>query len=121
MSIPVDLENLATEVGDRGPGYLLTSGADGRPHTIELAFSVDDSADGAVLRSGCGKSSARNIAERPLVALLWPPTEPGGYSLIVDGEATIEGDADTRMVVIAATHAILHRPASGGGNDCKTV
>lgn len=117
MSIPVDLENLATEVDDRGPGYLLTSGPDGRPHTIELTFAVD----GAVLKARSGKSSARNIADRPLVALLWPPTEPGGYSLIVDGEAVIEGDDDNRMVIITATHAILHRPASGGGNDCKTV
>jgi len=117
MSIPVDLENLADELASRGPGYLLTSGPDGRPHTIELTFT----ADGAVLRAPSGKSSARNIADRPLVALLWPPTEPGGYSLIVDGEATIEGDDDTRTAVVTATHAILHRPAAGGGNDCKAV
>jgi len=117
MSIPVEIENLATEVDNRGPGYLLTSGADGRPHTIELTFTVG----GAVLRARSGKSSARNIDDRPLVALLWPPMEPGGYSLIVDGEALIEGDGDNRTVVITATHAILHRPAAGGGNDCKTV
>lgn len=117
MSIPVDLENLAGEVSKRGPGYLLTSGPDGRPHTIELSFTVD----GAVLRAPSGKSSARNVAERPLVALLWPPTEPGGYSLIVDGQAAIEGDDDARTAVITATHAILHRPAAGGGNDCKEL
>lgn len=117
MSIPVELPKLAEAVAERGPGYLLTSGPDGRPHTTEVRFAVTD----ATLRAPSGRRTAKNIADRPAVALLWPPIEPGGYSLIVDGDATIEGDDDTREAVIVATHAVLHRPAAAGGNDCKAV
>jgi hypothetical protein len=37
-----------------------------------------------------GASAARNIAREPHVSLFWPPTEPGGYALIVNGTAAGE-------------------------------
>jgi hypothetical protein len=49
--------------------------------------------------------------------LLWPPSAPGDYSLIVDGAATVAGST----VVVNATRAVRHRPAPGGGSDCITV
>ena len=72
-----------------------------------------------------GRRTVGNAAARPAVALLWPPAEPGGYSLIVDGDATT---ADDRLVV-APTKAVLHRPgppppaaaASGCTSDCVRV
>ena len=41
---------------------------------------------------GCavGASAARNIAREPNVSLFWPPREPGGYALIVNGAAAGE-------------------------------
>ena len=104
MSIEVPLPDLAAEVANRGPGYLLTATTDSRPHVMHLNFA----ADGPVLRTDVGRSAARNIVAQPAVTLLWPPPEPGGYSLIVDGEAAIEGEA---TAVVTATHAVLHRPA----------
>ena len=53
-----------------------------------------------------GRTTLANATRSPAVSLLWPPNEPGGYSLIVDGEATCDGDT----VAIAPTRAVLHRP-----------
>ncbi len=104
MSIVVALDDLAAEVAKRGPGYLLSASAASRPHVMQLRFDVD----GVELRSEVGRSAARNIGAQPAVTVLWPPEESGGYSLIVDAEAVIEGEA---TAVITATNAVLHRPA----------
>ena len=46
----------------------------------------------------------------------------GGYSLLVDGTATVDGSP----ITVAPTKAILHRPAAGpdsrrAGSDCVNV
>lgn len=110
MSIKVSLDELADEIGKRGAGYLLSAAGDGRPHVMHLRFDLD----GARLRAAVGRSAARNIATQSEVTLLWPQLEEGGYSLIVDAEATIEGDPDGDQpptVVVTPTGAVLHRPA----------
>lgn len=103
MSIAVAIEDLAAEVEKRGPGYLLTTTADSRPHVMHFHFTID----GARLETGVGRSAARNIEAQAAVTLLWPPMDDGGYSLIVDGEAVVEGES----AVITALTAVLHRPA----------
>lgn len=116
MSIPVELDKVADEVTARGAGYLLTSREDGRPHSTQVTFAIAD----GTLRAPAGRTTAANVARVGLVSLLWPPTEEGGYSLIIDGDATVDGDDGDRYAVITPTHAVLHRPApSGTGNDCK--
>jgi hypothetical protein len=116
MSIKVDLQELADQVTERGAGFLITTGDDGRPHTTQVIFEID----GQTLRAPAGRKTVRNIVARPLVALLWPPATPGDYNLIIDGSAAaVEVDDDGKgYAVIEATHAILHRNAEGGGNDC---
>jgi len=104
VSIGVAIEDLAGEVARRGPGYLLTTNVESRPHVMHLRFSVD----GATLRATIGRSAGRNIGRQPAVTLLWPPQEPGGYSLIVDGTASLDGES---AVLVTATSAVLHRPA----------
>lgn len=111
MSIRVELDALADEVQGRGAGYLITTGLDGRPHTTSAQLSIA----GETLQCGAGRKTSANIAAQPKVALLWPPTEPGGYSLIIDGDATIDGEDDERRAIITATGAILHRSAATGG------
>lgn len=103
MSIVVALEDLAGEVDRRGPGYLLTSTPDGRPHVMHQRFSVE----GSNLGTGLGRTAGANIAAQPAVTLLWPPEESGGYSLIVDASATVVGE----RAVITPLGAVLHRPA----------
>ena len=119
MTIKVDLNDLADKLAERGAGFLVTTGTDGRPHTTQVIFEID----GQTLRAQAGRKTCRNIDAQPLVALLWPPATTGDYNLIIDGDAaTVDVDDEGKgYAVIEATHAILHRNAEGGGNDCAPV
>lgn len=119
MSVKVDLAEIAEHVTSRGAGFLVTTGPDGRPHTTQVIFEID----GQLLRAPTGRKTSRNIAAQPLVALLWPPSTPGDYNLIIDGTATVvDLDEDGKgWASIEPTGAILHRNAEGGGNDCAPV
>ena len=109
MSIPVALEKLHAEATRFGPTpYLLTVGDDGRPHSVSVAVIWEG--DSLVAKSG--KRSTANVAARPLVSLLWAPSEPGGYSLIVDGEGAARGVGEDARVVVRPTRGVLHRPAA---------
>jgi hypothetical protein len=123
MSIPVALERLADETRRFALApYLLTVSEDARPHAVAVTVSWE----GAALAMEVGKRSASNATARPQVSLLWPPDEPGGYSLIVDGTAASASDG-TR-VIITPTRAVLHRPAAtpdaakpGCSADCVPI
>jgi hypothetical protein len=125
MSIPVALEKLRAEAERYGATpFLLTVSDDGRPHSVSVAARWEDGA----FVAAAGKRTAANAAARRLVSLLWPPIEPGGYSLIVDGDArTVESGDETR-VVVTPTRGVLHRPAAspaaipeGCSADCKPI
>lgn len=125
MSIPVSLEKLRAEAERYGATpYLLTVSDDGRPHSVSVATQWRDGA----LVAKTGKRTAANAGTRRLVSLLWAPIEPGGYSLIVDGDASIEGAGDDARVVVRPTRGVLHRPAAspaaipdGCSADCKPL
>ena len=102
MSIPVDVAGLATALADFGSGYLMTAGADGRVKAVIVEPSV---VAGSLVVSGAGRGSSANIAANPAVTLLFPPGEPGGFTLLVDGTAELEGE-DAR---VTPTSAVLHR------------
>jgi hypothetical protein len=104
VSVPVPLAELAAAVHARGPGYLLTVGDDLRARISALEARV---VLGEVVAGGAGRGARANLTARPDVTLLWPPLEPGGMSLIVDGRARLEDD----VVVVAPTWAVLHRAA----------
>ena len=122
MSVPVDVDDLASRVEEYGrTPFLVTTGDDARPHTTHVVVAYDD----GILRCAAGRRTAANAGARPLVALLWPAVESGGYSLIVDGEATVGGvdvgdDEAGAVLHIRPTKAILHRNAAGDGYaaDC---
>ncbi|MGZ9213613.1 MAG: hypothetical protein ACXW53_17095, partial [Candidatus Binatia bacterium] len=76
--------------------YLLTQGDDGRPHAVAVSIEWQ----GGRILTSAGTRSAANVAARPLVSLLWPPDEAGGYSLIVDGDGCVIGSgSDARISV----------------------
>ena len=104
MSIPVELADLRAEASTRPYAYLLTVSDDGRPHSV----AVQPAFDGGALLADVGGRTQRNVGARPLVALVWPPVEAGGYSLIVDCEGAVEGESAVRL---SPTKAVLHRPA----------
>ncbi|WP_246355149.1 pyridoxamine 5'-phosphate oxidase family protein [Nocardioides ungokensis] len=108
MSIPVDVADLAKALTDFGAGYLLTSSAEGRVKAVTVEPGVED---GVVVVPGPGKGSTANIAVNPDVTLLFPPREHHGFTLLVDGTATVEGGPDGTARITPAT-AVLHRPAS---------
>lgn len=96
------LENLVDKLVEYPWCYLVTSGED-RPHLLAVKPSLVN----AGLRCETGHSSRANVVRNPLVVLMFPPQQPGGLSLIVDGAAEVNGDG----VVVTPTWAVLHRSA----------
>jgi len=119
MTVPVGLEQLRSEATKYGDApYLLTVSDDGRPHAVSVRVVWDEGA----LRLSGGVRSRTNAATRPEISLLWPAIEDGGFSLIVDGSASVSDD----QIVIRPVSAVLHRSlaAAGGlaaGSECRPV
>jgi hypothetical protein len=112
MSVGVELDRLHEEVARFGARpYLLTVSDDGRPH----ATSVTVAFEGDALVAGVGRRSAANVLDRPAISMLWSPIDDGGFSLIVDGTGSVDGE----QVTLRPEKAILHRQrADGPGSDC---
>ncbi len=102
MSIAVALEDLADKLVEYPWCYLVTSGED-RPHLLAVRPAVVKSG----LRFETGLSSRANVVRDPLVVLMFPPQQPEGFSLLVDGEGAVDGNG----IVVKPTWAVLHRPA----------
>lgn len=118
MSVKVDLDQLATALADFTFAYLVTVGDDYRAHTVAV---VPVLVDGVLGVGPVGNSTRRNAGSHPDVTLVWPPRDVGGYSLIVDGVATVADEA----LRVQPSGAVLHRPATPGvatapgcGDDC---
>ena len=110
----VDLERLANALPDYDQAFLVTVGDDHLPHSVMVDPVL---VDGVFDVGAFGGHTATNIAGHPMVTLLWPPRQPGGYALMVDGRA--EPAADTLRVV--PTKALLHRraePALAADSGC---
>ncbi|MEE6175588.1 pyridoxamine 5'-phosphate oxidase family protein [Mycobacterium sp. 050134] len=104
----VDLDRLAAALPDYPFAYLITVDDGYRVHTVTVEPRLRD---GSVLDVGAiGGRTRENLARRAEVTLLWPPREPGGYSLIVDGAAEVSGDDAGRLNVVPS-RALLHRDA----------
>ena len=126
MSIPVDLADLNTALADFGAGYLLTAAPGGRIKAVTVEPRI---VAGRMVVSGPGRGSVANAGANPQVTVLFPPLAQRGYTLLVDGEASVEGDD----VHVRPSGAVLHRPAShsdgpgppasaaGCGHDCAPV
>lgn len=122
MSIPVELHALADAIAEHSFAYLLTVSDDARPHAVAVVPTLHD---GALVVASAGRRTSANAVARSNVSLVYVPAEPGDYSLIIDAEATAEGD-DLRL---SPTKAVLHRPAPSGtepaagscGSDCLPV
>lgn len=129
MSIPVDVARLSQALTDYGSGYLLTVSPQGRVKAITVDPEVRD---GVVVVSGPSGGSAANLAANPAATLVFPPAQPRGYTLIVDGTAAAVGDD----FEVTPKNAVLHRPAAHAdgplppasatgedscGHDCQPV
>ena len=107
MSKSLHINNLRPEIARFGTNpYLLTQGDDGRPHAV--AVTIEWHGDSFV--TSTGKQSTANVAAHPLLSLLWPPFEDGGYSLIVDGDGCVIGSGSDSRISVTPTRGVLHRP-----------
>ncbi|WP_203336238.1 pyridoxamine 5'-phosphate oxidase family protein [Nocardioides limicola] len=128
MSIPVDVAELARTLADFGAGYLLTVSPEGAVKAVTVEPVVDA---GELLIPAAGRGTVANLAGNPRVTLVFPPGQPRGYTLLIDGTGVVIGD-DVR---VHPDSAVLHRPAShadgppapsgasaepsGCGDDCR--
>jgi hypothetical protein len=119
MSVKVEMAELAAKIGEFEYAYLVTVSADGKAHVLSVWPEVVG--DGVVV-DGVGRHTQENVTAHPVVTLVFPPAAADGFSLLVDGEATVDGTT----VTVAPTKAILHRPAPGpdgrrAGSDCRDI
>jgi hypothetical protein len=122
VSIPVDIGDLEKALQEFSSGYLLTT-TDGR---VKVVTVDPELSEGELRIASPGRGTLGNLATNPVVTLVFPPREPHGYTLLVDGTAEVDGD----LVAVAPATAVLHRPAShadgplpadGCGHDCAPV
>jgi hypothetical protein len=114
----VDVKRLAAALTDYPFAYLITVDDGYRVHTVTVEPQLREFPDGpdgpgALIDIGLiGGRTRKNLEDRRAVTLLWPPSEPGGYSLIVDGTAEVtDADAETARLGVVPTRALLHREA----------
>ncbi len=103
--------------------YLVSVGDDGRPHCVSVSITWTEEA----LATGVGNTTFTNAVTRPLVTLVWPPSELGGHSLIVDATAAA-ADGPRRQLRLNPTGAVLHRTVTVPGaapstddSDCRPL
>jgi len=103
VSVTVSLEDLPAAVAARRLAYLVTTGDDGAK-----VVAVDvRAANGRLVVTGIGPGSRSHVAARPSVTLVLAPTELHDLTLLIDGDASVDGEA----LAVTATSAVLHRPA----------
>jgi len=103
MSIAVPLDQLEERLAQFPWGYLMTVRDDGRAQGLAVPTHLVD----GVLVATIGRSAAGNAAARPNVTMIFPGSSGEELSLIVDGDARVNGD----RIEVTPTSAVLHRPA----------
>jgi hypothetical protein len=108
----VDFKRLAAALDDYRFAYLVTVDDEYRVHTVTVEPELRE----RVMDVGLiGGRTRKNVESRSSVTLLWPPSEPAGYSLIVDGRAEVaaapDSTDDTAALRVVPTRALLHRNA----------
>ncbi|MDI3312892.1 MAG: pyridoxamine 5'-phosphate oxidase family protein [Mycobacterium sp.] len=118
MSAQVDLERLADALSNYSFAYLITVNDDWRVRAVE----VEPMFDGRLFDIGpIGGHTRENLSRLGTATLVWPPRDPGDYSLIVDADTETAVDADAATPVrMVPTRALLHRPLAGDEPTCAS-
>ncbi len=107
MSVKVDLDQLAEALADFTFAYLVTVDDGHHAHAVAVE---PEFANGVIDVGTVGNSTRRNLKQHDGVMLVWPPREPGGYTLIVDGR----GEPTDTALRVVPDRAVLHRRAAPG-------
>lgn len=117
----VDFQRLGDVLGDFRFAYLITVGDDYRIHTVTVEPELRE----RVLHVGLiGDRTRTNVETHGAVTLLWPPSDPDDYSLIVDGQAVVVDMDGAAVLHVVPTRALLHRNAQGSAetiHDCLVL
>lgn len=114
VTIPVPLEDLAEALTDRPWAYLMTVSDDARVHVVAVVPELTAS---GLRVAEPGRRTRANADARPDVTLAYPPTEPDGFTLVVDGTAAADEDGP---LVVRPSSAVLHRPAPVASQDSSS-
>ncbi|WP_323101086.1 hypothetical protein [Intrasporangium sp. YIM S08009] len=107
MSIRVETADLPRTLGDYDYAFLVAQGPE-RPHVLAVHVTPGPEQDGVLVVDRVGSTATQIVSERPAVTLVFPPRDPSGRSLIVDGEVDGTGEG---TLTVAPSGAVLHRPA----------
>jgi Pyridoxamine 5'-phosphate oxidase len=107
MSMKVDLDQLAEALADFTFAYLVTVDDSYHAHAVAVEPVL---ADGVIDAGTVGDSTRRNLEQHDAIMLVWPPREPGGHTLIVDGR----GEPTDTTLQVVPDRAVLHRRAAPG-------
>jgi len=102
----------------------VTVGGDGSPKVVHVAVLWTAGASGGSLDGTSSQPAAgtfhctpgggtlRNLVQPGPVTLIFPPPEPGAYSMLIDGTGrVVEGGEDTAGVLeVSFGGGVLHRP-----------
>ncbi len=111
MSIPVDVDDIAVAAADYPQAYLLTVGDELKAKVADVVVDWH----GSTLCVAVGPGSVRNVTQRPAATVVFAPATAEGYSLLVDGTATLddcEFSDGTPRVHLAPSSAVKHRRAA---------
>jgi hypothetical protein len=110
VSVPVDLAELEATARALGDEALLVTVSDSAtPHVVSVLVRWRD---GRIETLG-GARTAANATVHPTVTLVWPTRHDDAYRLIVDGDASVAGDAITVTPSFAVLHRIAGAPVAG--------
>jgi hypothetical protein len=107
--------------------FAMTVTPESKPHVapVQVASNGDGALEVLLLP---GSRTERNAAVNDIVCLHWPGRDDtDGYSLIVDGAATLEAREHDTVLRVAPTKAVLHKLGSPGaqtnacGHDCVGI
>ena len=132
MSHPVTADDVPARLEEYGTiAFLVTVGGDGSPKVVHVpvlwtAGSSAASLDGTssqpaagTFRCTPGGGTLRNLAQPGPVTLVFPPPEPGAYSMLIDGTGRVmddeSGTAD--LLEVSFRGGVLHRPAPAVPGD----
>jgi hypothetical protein len=120
MSVKVDLNQLADKLADYTFAYLVTVDDNYHAHTVTVEPHL---VSGVIDVGPVGGHTRRNLALHGDVTLVCPPSQAGGYSLIVDGRGQA-GSTEDEAYQIVPSRAVLHRkatrpnPSGQSDSDC---